>query len=77
MIDCAKQEVAICNRWSSTASVYFFYILSRDRSYVVRSFARTVTRRLDITYLRNCLQIFRVFHYFDIISYKFTEMMGI
>lgn len=48
-----KQEVAIRNRWSSTASIYFFHIPGKDRSYVVGSCARLDIRRLDITHFRN------------------------
>lgn len=65
--------MAIRNRWSSTASVYFFHIPGKDRLYVVRSCARLVIRRLDVIDFRNCLQIFRIFYFFGIISEKFTE----
>lgn len=63
MIVQSKKWPYATDGWGSTASVCFFHIPGKDRSYVVRSCARLVVRRLDIKHFRNCLQIFRIFSF--------------
>lgn len=70
-------KVAICNRWSSTACVYCFHMPSKDRSYVVTSCARMVSRRLMLYISKSVYKFLEFFCFFGVISYKFTEILGL